>query len=178
MKQYKVGLVLGRFQPFHLGHEYVIKMALAKCEKVIIAIGSSQEMRTQVNPFSASERTSIITDCLWEYELGKDYEVIWIEDRDTIANDASWGEYVFNKIEHKLHISPEVVFEGYEQTRQSWYETLGVQRIEIDRGGIEISGTKMREILTSGQHENWELYCATNTKHWYSTLRKILLEEI
>lgn len=35
-----IGLLIGRFQPFHLGHLYLIRSALKKMDKLIIAIGS------------------------------------------------------------------------------------------------------------------------------------------
>ena len=38
--KYKVGFVLGRFQPFHRGHQYLIEKALEQCESVIVGVGS------------------------------------------------------------------------------------------------------------------------------------------
>ncbi len=34
------GLMMGRFQPFHLGHLDLVKQILSECDKVIIAITS------------------------------------------------------------------------------------------------------------------------------------------
>ena len=52
MKKYKTGLVLGRFQTFHKGHEYIINKALEICDKVLVFIGSSDKSGTIENPFS------------------------------------------------------------------------------------------------------------------------------
>ena len=46
------GIVLGRFQPFHNGHAYLVEQALIQFEEVTIAIGSSQDEWTVDNPFS------------------------------------------------------------------------------------------------------------------------------
>ena len=54
------GIVLGRFQPFHNGHAYLVEQALARFEKVTIAIGSSQDEWTVDNPFSFEERKGMI----------------------------------------------------------------------------------------------------------------------
>ena len=55
-------VVLGRFQPFHCGHESVVKAALAHAEsdEVVIAIGSSTAEASMRNPWSASEREAMI----------------------------------------------------------------------------------------------------------------------
>ena len=37
------GIVLGRFQPFHNGHAYLVEEAIALFGKVTIAIGSAQD---------------------------------------------------------------------------------------------------------------------------------------
>ena len=55
-------VVLGRFQPFHRGHEGVVKAALAHAapDDVMIAIGSSEAEASMRNPWSASEREAMI----------------------------------------------------------------------------------------------------------------------
>jgi len=60
MPCYKTGLILGRFQPFHKGHERIIQDALTICERLVIAIGSSNKERILGNPFSFIERKSMI----------------------------------------------------------------------------------------------------------------------
>jgi bifunctional NMN adenylyltransferase/nudix hydrolase len=47
---------IGRFQPFHLGHEAVIAEAINKASEVIVVIGSSFQPRTLRNPFTFEER--------------------------------------------------------------------------------------------------------------------------
>lgn len=42
VKYYDVGMVCGRFQTFHKGHESLIESAVALCDRVLILIGSSQ----------------------------------------------------------------------------------------------------------------------------------------
>ena len=54
------GIVLGRFQPFHNGHAYLVEEAIALFGKVTIAIGSAQDEWTMDNPFSVQERTDMI----------------------------------------------------------------------------------------------------------------------
>ena len=51
MIKHKVGLYVGRFQPFHNGHLSIVKEGLAHCARLILVIGSAQESGTEQNPF-------------------------------------------------------------------------------------------------------------------------------
>ena len=41
------GLLIGRFQPFHLGHLEAVNFALSKVEQLYIGIGSSNRVINQ-----------------------------------------------------------------------------------------------------------------------------------
>ena len=55
-----IGFLIGRFQPFHLGHLEAIKFALSKVEYLHIGIGSSNKSHEARNPFTADERKQMI----------------------------------------------------------------------------------------------------------------------
>ena len=59
-KPYKLGIVVGRFQSFHTGHENMINTAVMMCDKVLLLVGSSQESGTMKNPFTYEERKRIL----------------------------------------------------------------------------------------------------------------------
>ena len=71
------GIVLGRFQPFHNGHAYLVEQALARFEKVTIAVGSAQDEWTVDNPFSFEERKDMIQK--WVDENGHKERSISLE---------------------------------------------------------------------------------------------------
>ena len=50
------GLLIGRFQPFHLGHLEALKFALSKVDNLWLGLGSSNKSIEKSNPFSAEER--------------------------------------------------------------------------------------------------------------------------
>jgi len=54
------GLILGRFQPFHLGHLELVKQVLSECDEIIIAITGSQFNYIEKDPFTAGERVEMI----------------------------------------------------------------------------------------------------------------------
>ncbi len=92
----KVGLFIGRFQPFHNGHLYVIKKMLKKCEKVKLGIGSSQFSHTMNDPFSAEERKQFIISTLEFEKIPK--ERIEIFDIVDIFNAQKWVDHVIGII--------------------------------------------------------------------------------
>jgi len=67
-----VGLYVGRFQPFHLGHLKVVKMVLKRADQLVIIIGSAQYSHTQNNPFTAGERVLMIREALKEAKISLD----------------------------------------------------------------------------------------------------------
>lgn len=71
-------LFLGRFQPFHKGHQSVIERIATDVDEIIIAIGSAQWSHDFKNPFTAGERIMMITHALERLALTK--YVLPIED--------------------------------------------------------------------------------------------------
>jgi nicotinamide-nucleotide adenylyltransferase len=62
----KVGLLVGRFQPFHNGHLAAVKHALKKVDYLYIVVGSAQRSHERLNPFTAGERIMMIKAALNE----------------------------------------------------------------------------------------------------------------
>jgi len=84
------GIVLGRFQPFHNGHEHLVLEALEQFQEVTIAVGSSQEEWTTNNPFSFKERQSMIEAWVIENDLSERITIVGIED---INDPPNWVEH-------------------------------------------------------------------------------------
>ena len=84
------GIVLGRFQPFHKGHEHLVLQALDEFQEVTIAVGSSQEEWTTNNPFSFQERKSMIEAWAIEKSLNERITIVGIED---INDPPNWVEH-------------------------------------------------------------------------------------
>ncbi len=60
----RVGLFVGRFQPFHLGHLGAVKYALKQVDYLYVVVGSAQRSHERDNPFTASERIMMIKSAL------------------------------------------------------------------------------------------------------------------
>lgn len=62
-------LYIGRFQPYHLGHQAVIEKIAEEVEEIVIVIGSAQDSHTPENPFTGGERMEMIYASLRECSL-------------------------------------------------------------------------------------------------------------
>ena len=60
----KVGLLVGRFQPFHYGHLAAVRFALKRADYLYIIVGSAQRSHERENPFTAGERIAMIKQAL------------------------------------------------------------------------------------------------------------------
>lgn len=74
-RDYDALVFIGRFQPFHVGHESVIRFALEKAHQVVILIGSENEARSIKNPWTFEEREHMISS-LFKFEISTDRIVI------------------------------------------------------------------------------------------------------
>ncbi len=92
MKKYSVGLVIGRFQPFHKGHLYLIKKAINHADKIIIAIGSSNK-KDGDNPLSYKIRTDMLRKMI-EHEHLED-KVLKIVPSPDDTSDEAWLKLLF-----------------------------------------------------------------------------------
>jgi nicotinamide-nucleotide adenylyltransferase len=86
-------LIIGRFQPFHLGHLRLIQEAAKEADHIILGIGSSQASYTNNNPFTAQERKKMIELSLQAFGKDKRFSIYFIPD---IGDNARWVAHVKN----------------------------------------------------------------------------------
>lgn len=82
------GLVIGRFQPLHKGHEALIRAAIEDCVHVTVGIGSSKAKQSVKNPFSFEEREAMVRAA-----FGNQVDVIAIPD---IQDPPNYAEHVMD----------------------------------------------------------------------------------
>lgn len=122
-------IILGRFQPFHLGHKLVYNEASQEHDNIYILIGSAYKSHTQRNPFTCSERYEMIQSCV-------DAQIIPIPD---INRPAVYEKHIQSLVPHydTLYSNSTInkqLFEDVTRTTQ----TL-------------VSGTMIRERIRTGQ---------------------------
>ena len=69
--RFDAAVVIGRFQPLHLGHLDILQQALALAPRCVVVLGSAHQVRTPKNPFTWAERAGMITQALPEADRGR-----------------------------------------------------------------------------------------------------------
>lgn len=85
------GLYIGRFQPYHLGHQAVLEKISGEVEEIVIVIGSAQESHTPENPFTGGERMEMIYAALSERDLRERCYVTALQD---IKRNSVWVSHL------------------------------------------------------------------------------------
>ncbi len=80
--------MIGRFQPFHLGHLELVHQILNENDEIIIIVGSSQANYTSKNPFTAGERIWMIRDTLIESKI--DMSRVFLINVTDDVNNSRW----------------------------------------------------------------------------------------
>ncbi len=134
-------LFLGRFQPYHTGHQMVIQGMVKLCKKVIIGIGSSDKSGTSENPYTAQERKEMIQQALQDQDIIPLFDVVFVDLPDH-ENDAKWTEHVLEKV------GPiDMVWTGNEWTQKCFEGKVEIKVIKEVPG---ISSTSIREMIKAG----------------------------
>lgn len=130
-------LMIGRFQPVHLGHLHAIKEAMKKFD-LIIGIGSSSESNTWRNPFSFEERKDMLK------KAGVRCKIIGIQD---VGDDEEWCKQILKMVDF------DVVITGSEWVKKCFSGKKEVRKPNFLLPEI-YSGTRIREKIVKG--EEWQ----------------------
>ena len=84
------GVLIGRFEPLHLGHINTIKEALATFDEVRILIGSSNCPRSFHNPWTYGERAQMLQEALPEDQLSR----VTIYPSENYWDDTAWSQSI------------------------------------------------------------------------------------
>lgn len=177
-KLYENGLIVGRFQSFHKGHEFLIRQALKLCKRVYIYIGSAQEEGTKINPFSFLIRKEMISK-VFKKELR--FRRVFIKPLNDIGkgNSIEWGRYVLNIIKDDYDIDIDLYVTGCEKERSSWFTNdiaPKMDELRITRRNIIISGTDCRQALLENNFKKWSTMVSKKLYSFYSVLNKKIKE--
>jgi len=162
------GLLIGRFQPFHLGHLDALRFALSKVDKLWIGLGSSNKPLQKNNPFSSEERKEMILSSIDEYMKPR-IQIYFIPD---LENHIKWIELI-----DTLVPKFDTVFTNDELTRHLYskrdVEVLPIPFVKRDI----LSGTNIRDMIISDQI--WEDLVPEGTKNFlYKTSAKQRLKNL
>ena len=149
------GLLIGRFQPFHLGHLEALQFALSKVDKLWVGLGSSNKLMEKNNPFSAEERKKMILSSIDDSMKNK-ISIYFIPDLD---NHVKWIEKI-DTIVPKF----DIVFSNDPLTDHLYSKrTIDVISIPFLNRDV-LSGTNIRNLIINDQ--KWENFVPEGTKNF------------
>jgi nicotinamide-nucleotide adenylyltransferase len=147
------GLLIGRFQPFHLGHLDAVLFGLSRTENLFIGIGSSNKSNESRNPFSAKERREMIISSI-EPSMAEQIKIFDIPD---VGDHEKWA-FEIDKIVPKY----DVVFTNDEFT-QTLFEKREMNVVPVVLKDREkFSGTNIRKLIADDK--NWQDLVPRGTK--------------
>lgn len=145
----KIGVVIGRFQPFHAGHAALIDQAARETDQVIVVLGSSNRCRSIKNPFTVAERKSVIIN--WASTMSwyvKKPLLEFVSAPDNLYKEWSWKSEIVRGVTEKLPTGAdcEIYLYAHEKDDSSYYvnEFPEWNLVKVDNHH-DISATQFRK---------------------------------
>lgn len=153
---HKNGLVIGRFDPIHLGHYKLIYESIKRAEKTLVLVGSAQESGTLRNPLDLNMRISLIKQSFHSIPP-QALLVQGINDlKNELNNDFSWGEYVKNEVIRHLGVFADLIVYGNDPQKRTWFNPSDIpETYELFVPRNEISGTFVRGLMVIDNKDEW-----------------------
>jgi nicotinamide-nucleotide adenylyltransferase len=138
------GILIGRFQPYHEGHQSMIERIADDVDELVLGIGSADQSHTTRNPFTAGERIMMITKSVAKTDI-----ITYAVPIEDLNRNSVW-------VSHVQSMSPEFEI--------AYANNPLVVRL-FKEAGIEVRSTPMiqreefegSEIRDRMRHEkNWE----------------------
>lgn len=144
--RHPTGLIVGRFDPPHLGHSYMIEWAASRCETLVVFVNTSPERDTAPGDLRAG----------WLAELHPDVTVIQLRHRlgTDFDDEDLWQRWMALFTSQWPHDSgPHVVFssDGYVVELANRFGAHHVV-VDADRAAVPISATQIREAPSDHLH--------------------------
>ena len=143
---------IGRFQPFHKGHQFIVENALKQAKFLIIFCGSAHQPRSLRNPWLVEEREQMIRDC---FSQTQNKRIIITPLIDVLYNDELWVRNVQQTVDGVVtsyysqpHLQPKIGLIGHAKDNSSYYLKLFPQWSSVKVENYQnISSTPIRQAL-------------------------------
>lgn len=179
-RPYDTGLIMGRFQTFHKGHQRLIKTGLMLCDRLLILVGSSQECGTKRNPLNIRTRIDMIRTVYPTRNYPTDRIMLYALSDMTDENDIrpEWGRYLLSNVDRYIYKAPELMIYGNDEARSRWFDTDDIKDTSefiVNRGSLPISATMLRELMVRNDRREWMKWVDPRLHKMYDVLRDELM---
>jgi bifunctional NMN adenylyltransferase/nudix hydrolase len=176
MKPYDVGMICGRFQTFHKGHEKLVDTGCMLCDRLLILIGSAQECGTERNPLNINTRTKMLKEIYGDSPDIMIYGLSDMSDENDIRPE--WGKYLLNNVDRYIFKNPEVMIYGNDESRSAWFDKADLKNtteLIINRSELPISATMLRQYMVDDNRREWMKWVNPKLHKMYDELRRELM---
>lgn len=143
-KKADLAVFIGRFQPFHLGHEYAIRRAFELAHRVLVIIGDTGGPRTIKNPWSWDERAEMIMRTF--PDRIRDKSLCLDQAFDFPYTDHEWVAQIHEIVRDHTDEDDSIVLVGHEKDASSFYLKMFPQWKFIDTGYEDLGNGIIRKI--------------------------------
>jgi len=167
---YNNGLVLGRFQGLHKGHQALIDTALNNCSKVLVFVGSSDKSGTVRNPFTYEFRKHLIE------ELYGDRIIVSPLPDIGVGDVGAWGDYLLSKGHEAIGEDISAIVCGNERKYHLWFpDNPELSLVKLDRKDIPVSASELREYIKNDDYKSFAALTDERMHKYYGIMRDCLL---
>lgn len=144
--KYRTALFIGRFQPFHKGHVYILRKCLELAEQVVILVAKAEAVGEVNDPWSVRERKRMVCEVVRGMK---------VEDR--VGKIVSCPDYPSDKkwlAEVKKRVGEfDIVVSNNEWTLRV-FKDAGYQTVESGlHNRDELEGVKVRALMRTNRKE-------------------------
>ncbi len=153
------GLLVGRFQPFHLGHMSALRFALGTAGRLWIGIGSSNRPPEAANPFTAAERREMILSSVDAGTAAR----ITIYDIPDVENHVRWLDLIDGIVPPfgVVFTNDRLTERLYSERRSGAVRAVRIPLLNRD----ELSGTRIRDMIGGGAPpSDWQRLVPSGTR--------------
>lgn len=117
--KFDAAVYIGRYQPWHKGHEAVAQFGADNAHKLLVLCGSANRHRTTRNPFSFSERYDNIAGSLADCHLIEKTEIVPLDDDP--YNLQGWITDVQRAVAKAAPAARKIAIIGHDRDASSFY---------------------------------------------------------
>lgn len=174
---YDVGMIVGRFQTFHKGHQHLVNTALKLCDRVLILVGSAQECGTERNPLNVETRIRMIRQIYDNENIVMIYALPDLTNENDVRPE--WGRYLLDNVDRYIYKNPEVYIFGNDEARGfTWFTPEDLKyttQLILNRQDIPISATMLRDLMVLDERRLWMQWVDPKLHKFYDTMRAELM---
>lgn len=174
LKQFKHGFIIMRAQPLHNGHKSLIDKMLKECKNITVFFGSTQESRTEKNPFTFEERKTMFLNIYGNRENVKIFGM-----QDIPYSDDDWYNNILSILKFESFGMPDVYYCG-DDVNGSYLDRGEFEIIKFDRtkqtGSCDISATEIRNMWNVGD-ESWKGFVPKENVGYLNNVKKIVINK-